>query len=191
MGISNTTAETRYDNMGISGYIYQHVKNEFIEKPIVIDVGCSDGRALSECKRCLIEKNIDIYTIGIDPYCDITKSQPNLDKFICKDVIDVDDYQGEADVVICANVINTFYYTLTRLKLLKREYSKIFQCSEKFLKTDGILITDAPSRIPQRFGKKLSIRHDFHKYPLCPQKNNIFGYIVGGGRRANVYKKIS
>ena len=100
----NNTWHTRYDDFGVTGYMLSHL--QYIKNAVVIDVGCSNGKAVLGSKQCLSKHRIDIYTIGIDISTRkniITNAEKNLDEFINKNVLEVNQYVGKADVVVCLN----------------------------------------------------------------------------------------
>ena len=107
------TDEKRYDSLKIANYLCQHFGG-INRRLIIVDVGCSDGSALTYCKdKRLTTKGIETYSIGIDPIAEKT-SYSTLDKFIPKCAADIDSYVGEADVVICVNVLNWLHRLLLR-----------------------------------------------------------------------------
>ena len=129
----NCTWRTRYDDFGVTGYILLHLRG--VKKAVIIDVGCSTGEAILECKKCLSKYDINLYTIGVDMTTDdktCIKSMKNLDEFINKNICDVDEYIGKADVIICLN--------MTRFVSGDLKSDIIKKCA-KFLKPDGVLIT--------------------------------------------------
>lgn len=129
----NHTFKDRYVVTGITDLVLEHVDNSK-KKLVIIDVGCSKGIAMKYAQDYLKQKNIESFTVGIDVSKNITKeANENLNKFINKDVLNVDDWTGKADVVICSKAV-IFVTGEKRHKIIKK-------CSE-FLKNDGILITD-------------------------------------------------
>lgn len=97
-------------------------------------MGCSKGIAMKYAQDYLKQKNIESFTVGIDVSENITKeANENLNEFINKDVLKVDDCIEKADIVICSKMA-IFVTGEVRSKIIKK-------CSE-FLKNDGILITD-------------------------------------------------
>ncbi|MCV0411392.1 class I SAM-dependent methyltransferase [Nitrosarchaeum sp.] len=129
----NHTFADRYVVTGITNLILEHVTNSK-KKLIIIDVGCSKGVAMKYAQNYLEQKNIKSVTIGIDVSKNIVNdAKKNLNEFINKDVLHVDDCDEKADVVICSKAI-IFVTGEIRYNIIKK-------CS-KFLKNDGILITD-------------------------------------------------
>lgn len=171
-----TTWRTRYDGLGIPSYIYQHFARAN-EKLVIVDVGCSDGAALAGCKECLSSRGVEVYAVGIDPYSNVSAGS-NLDEFIPKDASGVSDHVGEADVVICVNVINSIH----------RNPKKIFLDALKFLRIGGVMITDA-HRIPPEYMGGLRQRSDFERARLCCSKYSA-SYLLNAGRTMDVYEKI-
>lgn len=130
----NNTWHTRYDDFGVTGYMLSHLRD--IKNAVVIDVGCSNGKAVLGSKQCLSKHGIDIYAIGIDISTRkniITNAEKNLDEFINKNVLEVSQYVGKADVVVCLNA--------TRLVSNNLKSEIIKKCAW-FLKPNGVLITD-------------------------------------------------
>ena len=138
-----TTWSERYDQFGATGYMLIHAKcKEWIT---VVDVGCSTGDAINESKKCLARHNIALTTIGIDMSKDVeAKAKANLDRFIPKNVLDVNEHAGEADVVLCMNA--------TRYVTDDVSGSIIRKCTS-FLKPNGVLITG----VQDRYRKKLDL----------------------------------
>ncbi len=179
-GISTTkTWDTRYDEMGITGYIHQYANNH--RKVLnVIDVGCSTAIATKTAQECLKKHGTEIKTTGIDSSAGVeSDARKNLDHFEKSNVnsSEADRYVGKADVVICANVANWAYKLLSR-----RDTAGIIKRCSEFLKKDGILVTDAPDadRVP-------GISHlEWQRANLCPEHN----CKSGTWRKSNVYRKI-
>ena len=70
-----------------------------IKNAVVIDVGCSNGKAVLGSKQCLFKHGIDIYAIGIDISTRkniITNAEKNLDEFVNKNVLEVNQYVGKS-----------------------------------------------------------------------------------------------
>ena len=179
-GISTTkTWDTRYDEMGITGYIRQYASNHR-EVLNVIDVGCSTAIATKTAQKCLKKHGIEIKTTGIDSSADVESDAiKNLDHFEKWNVdsSDADRHIGKADVVICANVANWVYKCLSR-----RNTTRIIKRCSEFLKKDGILVTDAPDADCMQ-----GISHlNWQRINLCPEHN----YKSGTWRKSNAYRKI-
>ena len=170
-----TTWRTRYDGLGIPSYIYRRFARAN-DRLVIVDVGCSNGMALTGCKECLSSRGVEVYAVGIDPHADEAAGS-DLDEFIPKDASDVDDHVGEADVVICVNVINDVH----------RNPKKIFLDALKFLKIGGVMITDA-HRIPPEYMGGLRQRSDFERTRLCCSKYSV-SYLMNAGRLMEVYEK--
>ncbi len=170
-----TTWRTRYDELGIPNYIYQHFAHAN-DRLVIVDIGCSDGTALTGCKECLSSKGVEVHAVGIDPYSSEAAGS-NLDEFIPKDASDVSDHVEETDVVICVNVINNIH----------RNPKKIFLDALKFLKIGGVIITDA-YKIPPEYMEGLRQRSDFKRTRLCCSKYSV-SYLMNAGRLMDVYEK--
>jgi len=165
--------------MGISNFMYQQLKDR-TGHAIVVDVGCSNGAALKLCKEQLCSRDIDICTVGIDSSQSVSnKARCNLDCFISKKTEDVDKCIGEADFVICVNVINRLHYC--------KDKEVIFRKAAEFLKDEGLLITDA-SGISEESRNGLEKQEGYARVQLskCPVKK-LAGMIIAG--KPNVYKK--
>ena len=105
-----------------------------INEPYIIDVGCSSGDALKWASSKLERDGYKSYTVGIDISGKVAKKAgKNLDKFVLKDVLDVDDLDGKADIVVCHRAI---VYVDASVK------SEIIRKCGDFLKDDGVLITE-------------------------------------------------
>ena len=125
------TTPKRYDYLGATWYALSHAKRK--KKAIIIDVGCSTGEAMAECKKCLIQHGASVHAIGIDMSREVaTSADSKLDEFINKDVLDVDGYKGGADIVMCLNV--------TRFVTWNVRHEIIRKCAW-FLNNEGMLIT--------------------------------------------------
>lgn len=131
--IINHTFKDRYVLTGITNLILEHTKDSK-KKLVIIDVGCSKGIAMKYAQDYLQQKNVESFTVGIDVSENIAdEANKNLDDFINKDVLKVDDYVEKADIVICSKMA-IFVTGEVRHKIIKK-------CSE-LLKNDGMLITD-------------------------------------------------
>ena len=146
------------------------------EKLVIVDVGCSNGMALTWCKDCLSSRDIKIHAVGIDPYAK-EASKSNLDEFICGDATKATHYIGKADIVICIHVLN-------RIKLNPKT---IFQDAVKLLKNGGIMITDA-HRIPLEYKDELNPLSDFKRIRLCCSKYAVRN-LLSCGMKMDVYEK--
>ncbi len=162
--------------MGIPSYIHQNFARTN-NQVVVIDVGCSTGIALTGCKECLATKNVRVYAIGIDPHAKETV-ESRLDEFITKEAADIDDYIGQADVVICVNVLNSIH----------RNSKKIFLDAIKFLKIGGIVITDA-HKLPAEYLKGFKTRSDFKRNTLCCSKCS-WSYLLYIRHNIQIYEKM-
>ena len=130
---STRTREDRYNITGITDHILRHAKNS-PETMCVIDVGCSEGIAMSGARACLQKHRVNVYAIGIDLSSEVaTLAKTNMDKFIKADVLEVDCHE-KADVVICANVV--------RYVDGERKHKVLTKCAQ-LLKADGVLIVAA------------------------------------------------
>ena len=155
----NTTWPSRYDDFGVTGYTFIHTKRT--KKATVIDVGCSTGEAMYTCQQCMLENGVELYTIGIDMSEDVrVKAEENLDQFIFKNICDVYEYIGEADVVICVNAIRDVPKDI--------KGNIVRKCAE-FLKPDGVLITD----VNKQHKKMLKLEYPKNSPPekVCPKKD--------------------
>ena len=171
-----TTWKARYDGLGIPNYILQHFGHAD-QKLVIVDVGCSDGRALTECKECLSSKNIEVYAVGIDP-CKSEATTSNLDEFIRGYTADAGHYVGKADVVICVNVLNAIH----------RNPKQVFRDAANLLKIGGVMITDAYNT-PSEYKAGLSQRSDFKRTLLCCSKYSV-SYLINIGNKMKVYEKM-
>jgi len=130
----NITSKDRYEFTGITDFAVDHLKQQGIKKPTIIDVGCSLGIAMRKTAEIMKMSEFYPYTIGIDASKNVrSKAEKNLDRFINRDVLDIDDQEGTADVVICSKA--AIYVLGTRRAAIIRK------CAS-FLKDNGILITD-------------------------------------------------
>ena len=168
------TWKTRYDGLGITDYIYQHFKHAD-KKLVIVDVGCSNGMALTGCKDRLSSKRLEVYAVGIDPYED-KADKSDIDEFIQDHAANVLHQVGKADVVICVNVINES----------KWAPKSVFQDAAKFLKIGGVMITDADG-VPTEYENGLNPRSDF-RVGLCCLKYDAKN-LINIGRKMHVYKK--
>jgi len=128
------TSEDRYEFTGITEFTVDHLKEQGIKRPTIIDVGCSTGIAMRKTAEIMRISEFDPYTIGIDASKNVkSKAEKNLGKFINRDVIDVDDQENTADVVICSRAA---------IFVLGTRRADIIRKCASFLKDNGILITD-------------------------------------------------
>ena len=145
---NNRTWRTRYDDFRVNGYMLEYAERVGKSSLYVIDVGCSNGEAILECKKCLFKYGVKIHIIGIDatkrPKI-LSKAKNNLDGFINSNVLDVKEYNEKADVVIC---LNTIRYIDGDIKS-----AVIKKCAE-FLKPKGVLITGINKRHCKIFNLK-------------------------------------
>ena len=160
--------------MGIINYIYQRFRDTN-DRIVIVDVGCSNGLALTWCKKCLLNKDITVSAIGIEP-SEKEDPESDLDEFIPKEVKDVHHHVGEADVVICVNVINWLHCNP----------NTIFLDALKFLKNGGIMITDAS--VPPAYLEGLNQQTDFKRTRLCLSKYDLC-YLYYWGHSLDVYEK--
>lgn len=126
-----TTWPRRYHHFGVTDYILSRTrqKNEIV----IIDVGCSTGEAMTECKKYLVQSGIGVYTIGIDSSETVSvAAKKNLDQFILSNVLDVNEHQKTADIVLCMNMERFVDWDVR---------SRIIRKCNWFLKSDGMLIT--------------------------------------------------
>ena len=145
MWTDNRTWAGRYDELGISCIISSHSDRLGSNSLRVIDVGCSKGAATYDCQQILANRSIKIETIGIDQSPKIRKdAEKNLDQFILSNVLCVENHIGNADVVICANMLRWGVTPLERCQVIKK-------CAG-FLNPTGILIMASP--IPKGFGRR-------------------------------------
>ena len=136
----NWTWPRRYDHFGTTGYALSYL--ERMDEATMIDVGCSTGEALSECKKCLAKHGVHIHTIGIDISGKVAKkAKKNLDEFVGDDVLGVSAYEGQADIVLCMNVER---FVSSDIK------SRIMEKCAWFLNEDGMLITGVKPRYRKR-----------------------------------------
>ena len=167
--------------MGIVGYIHRYaVSHSKILN--VIDVGCSTGIATKAAQECLKKHGTEIKTIGIDNSSGIKQNAiKNLDHFEELSVVSsgLAKYTDKADVVICANVANAFYKMFTA-----RDTAKIIKSCVKFLKKDGILITDAPDAEHTPGISRLK----WQCVNLCPKRD--LNYKFSTWRRSSAYRRI-
>lgn len=127
----NRTRPKRYHCLGATGYALHHVRCK--DAATVIDVGCSTGVAMLECKKCIAQHGIRIRAIGIDMSEKVVVSaENNLDEFIPKNVLDVTTHKEDADVVMCLNVIRFVGWDVR---------SEIIRKCAWFLSEKGVLIT--------------------------------------------------
>lgn len=137
----NTTSKNRYEFTGINKLIIDHLSQQKIPNPIIIDVGCSTGIALKETSEAMKRLSYKPYTIGIDQSKNVkSKAERNLCRFINSDVKDVDDLENTADVVICSKAA---------IYILGTRRSEIVRKCASFLKSSGILITDVDCYPPR------------------------------------------
>ena len=130
---NNMTWKNRYDDFGVTGYMFLHAKG--MKDVTVIDVGCSKGIAVAESKKCLAKHGVRLHTIGIDMSDDAklaAEAESNLDEFVNGNALEVDGYTGRADIVVCLNVVR---FVRGNVK------SRIVEKCAEFLKPDGVFIT--------------------------------------------------
>lgn len=128
------TDKDRYEFTGINNFTINHLTQQGVKNPTMIDVGCSTGIAIKQTAKVMRALEFNPYTIGIDASKSVAlKAEKNLDKFINRDVLDVDDHASMADVVICSKAA---------IFVLGPRRSEMIRKCASFLKDDGILITD-------------------------------------------------
>ena len=125
------TRENRYDEIGVTGHILRCTK-EHGGVVDVLDVGCSTGIAMDKARSCLLKHDIKLYTVGFDISANVKQAaETNMDEFVCADILDVDNYDGKADVVVCASAA----------RYVDGDHKgKIVKKCAKLLKKDGMLI---------------------------------------------------
>lgn len=97
------TSKDRYEHTGILELAIEHLRQQKIKNPIIIDVGCSTGAAMERAASNMKALKFNPYTIGIDAAKKVRKkAEKNLDLFINKDVFEVFDNEESADIVICS-----------------------------------------------------------------------------------------
>ncbi len=130
----HVTSKYRYESTGIFDLSINHLQNERITNPIIIDVGCSYGQAIKWTSFLMKKQKFNPWTIGIDGAKTVKKqAEKNLDEFIAKDVFEVVDRDGSVDIVIC--------HKAAIFVVGSRREAIIRKCTS-FLKANGILITD-------------------------------------------------
>ena len=138
------TWSDRYDELGIPCIIDSYSQQLKLDSLVVIDVGCSSGVALNDCRQLLEARGVTLYTVGIDQSLKVRKdAEKNLNRFILSNVLSVKNCGGVADVVICANML--------RYNVTFEEKSLIVGKCARFLKPTGILILASP--FPSHFGR--------------------------------------
>lgn len=139
------TSKDRYEFTGITDFAVEHLKQQGVNRPIMIDVGCSFGIAMKKAAETMRMMGFDPFTIGIDVSKSVkSKAEKNLDKFINRDVLEVDNQEGMADVVICSKAA---------IYVLGMRRADIIRKCASFLKDNGILITDVDCYPPRTFGE--------------------------------------
>ena len=141
------TWKDRYDDLGIPCIIKEHAKRTGLQELCVVDVGCSKGVAMDNCKQLLVERGLRIKSVGIDQSSKVKKdAENNLDEFRLANVACKEIYGIAADVVICANALRGVSPTEKSIVIKK--------CAE-FLNTRGIFILvdsvpDGYGRLPRK-----------------------------------------
>lgn len=144
------TFKDRYEFTGINDFTVNHLKQQGIKKPSIIDVGCSTGIAMKKTAEIMRMLEFDPYITGIDASKKVkSKAEKNLDEFINRDVLDIDDKENTADVVICSKAA---------IFVLGTRRAAIIRKCTSFLKDNGILITDVDSYPPR------TIRENAHRF---------------------------
>lgn len=139
------TSSDRYEFTGILDFAIEHLKQGGIKRPTIIDVGCSFGIAMKKASEIMKISGIDPFTIGIDTSKSVkSKAEKNLDQFIDRDVLEVYNQEGIADIVICSKAA---------LYILGTQRADIIRKCASFLKDDGILITDVDCYPPRTVGE--------------------------------------
>lgn len=139
------TSKGRYEFTGITDFAIEHLRQQRIKKPVIIDVGCSSGIAMKKSAETMKIAGFDPFTIGIDASKSVkSKAEKNLDKFIDRDVLEVDDQENTADVVICSKAA---------IYILGIRRADIIRKCASLLKNNGILITDVDCFPPRTFGE--------------------------------------
>ena len=150
------TEPKRYHYLGATGYALYHVRCK--DAATIIDVGCSTGVALLECKGYIDQQGTFIRAIGIDNSKEVASTaKENLDEFIPRDVLDVNAHKGDADVVMCLNVIRFVEWDVR---------SKIIKKCAKFLNEKGMLITG----VDKEHRKKIELEQS-----SCTVPDHVYG----------------
>ncbi len=130
----NVTSKYRYEATGVKDFIINHVQQNKIKNPVIIDVGCSYGIALEWVMTYFDSSNIKPHIIGIDASKNVRKKAEKIfDEFINTEVQKISGREKTADIVICHKAA-IFVIGTRRAEIIKKCHS--------FLKNDGILITD-------------------------------------------------
>lgn len=148
---NTTTWPRRYDHFGATGYALSYARHK--GEVVIIDVGCSTGEAMVECKKCLAQHGIRVREIGIDSSEKVAAaSEKNLDKFIQRNVLNVNEYEKTADIVLCMNMERFIDWD---------NRSEIIEKCSWFLKDDGMLITG----ISKKHQKRLKLEQPISTIP--------------------------
>ncbi len=154
-----TTSKDRYEFVGINDFIFDHIRQGGIKDPTIIDVGCSTGIAIKNTVEILRKQAFNSYVIGINASKTIkSKAEKNVDRFINKDVLDVESLDSTADIVICHKAA-IFVRGTRRADIIRK-------CAT-FLKDSGILITDVDC-YPQRTFMENMLRFSRHLWYQIP-----------------------
>lgn len=137
----NVTSKYRYESTGIKDFVINHLQQNNITNPIIVDVGCSYGIALEWIMSFDNLSRFNPYTIGIDSSKKVRKKAEKVfDEFVNEEVQKVSGRENIADIVICHKAA-IFVIGTRRVEIIKK-------CAS-FLKKDGILITDVDCYPPR------------------------------------------
>jgi len=131
------TEKNRYKNMGVEDLAEAFIKIRKIGTPKILDVGCSNGKAMKSLKELLRKSGINSYLVGIDINKKILKDAKRVfNRVFIGDILknnNLDKARIKFDVVICSRV-GIFVGHKIRASIINR-------CAD-LVKPNGCLITD-------------------------------------------------
>ena len=163
-----TTHKDRYVCMGTATLIMEHAKGKMHMH--VLDAGCSNGKAIINCKSYLESYGLDVSAVAVD--CDQrriekAKENPSGVEFMHEDITNL-KFEDKFDVVICLNVIR-FVKNASKAKILQSIHS--------MLRPGGMLVTG----VSKKHAKALDLGGGV---PKCPSSHSTLYHYVHGSRPA-------
>ena len=161
-----TTHKDRYVCMGAATLIMEYAKGKVRVR--VLDAGCSDGKAIINCKSYLENYGLGVSAVAVD--CDqkrIEKAKENSGgvEFMHEDITNL-KFEDKFDVVVCLNVIR-FVKNASKAKIL--------QSIHRILRPGGMLVTG----VSKKHAKALDLDECV---PKCPSSHSTLYHYVHGSR---------